>query len=118
METTLSIAVRAHVVLLSASVVALTAVCFCVVLLLHLPMGDSGTFELRATMLGLAVCGTLYVRHQASKAFKVALQERQIGLSDSNANGVCITDECPRAWLVQMYAELYPAAARRQIRPK
>ena len=110
MQPTLSIALRAHVVLLSASVAVLTAACLCIVLLLHVPLGNSGTFELRA-----AVFGMLYVRRRASHAFKAALQDRQVGLSDVNANGVSIADGCPHAWLVQMYAELCPAAARRQI---
>jgi hypothetical protein len=57
----------------------------------------------------------LYVRHKASHAFRAALQDRQISLSDVNANGVSIADGCPHAWLVQMYTELCPAAARRQI---
>jgi len=115
MQPTLSIALRAHVVLLSASVAVLTAACLCIVLLLHVPLGNSGTFELRAAVFGMAVLGMLYVRRRASHAFKAALQDRQVGLSDVNANGVSIADGCPHAWLVQMYAELCPAAARRQI---
>ena len=115
MQTTLSIALRAHAVLLSASVAAITAACLCIVLLLHLPLDDPGAFGLRATVLSIAVLGVLFVRHKASCAFRAALQNRQIRLSDVNANGVSITDDCPHAWLVQMYAELRPAAARRQI---
>jgi hypothetical protein len=115
MEPTSSIALRAHVVLLSASVAVLTVACLCIVLLLHVPLGDSGTFELRAAVFGMAVLGMLYVRHKASHAFRAALQDHRISLSDVNANGVSIADECPHAWLVQMYAELCPAAARRQI---
>ncbi|CAN7760341.1 hypothetical protein LJR034_007191 [Caballeronia sp. LjRoot34] len=115
MQTTLSITLRAHAVLLSASVTVLTAACLCIVLLLHVPLGHPGTFGLRATIFVIAVLGALYVRHRASCAFSAALQARQIGLSDVNANGISISDDCPHAWLVQMYAELYPAAARRQI---
>jgi hypothetical protein len=115
MEITSPIALRAHAVLLSASVAVLTAACLCIVLLLHVPLGGSGRFELRATVFGMAVLGTLYVRHRARCAFKAALQDRQVSLSDVNANGVSVADGCPHAWLVQMYAELCPAAARRQI---
>jgi hypothetical protein len=115
MQPTLSIALRAHVVLLSASVAVLTAACLCIVLLLHVPLGDLGTFELRAAIFGMAVLGMIYVRRKASLAFKAALQDRQVGLSDVNANGVSIADGCPHAWLVQMYAELCPVTARRQI---
>jgi len=115
MESTLSIALRAHMALLSASVAVLTAACLCVVLLLHMPLDDPGQAGLRATVFGIALLGMFYVRHKARRAFKAALQARQIGLSDVNANGVCITDGCPHAWLVQMYAELCPTAARRQI---
>jgi len=115
MEPTSSIALRAHVVLLSASVAVLTVVCLCIVLLLHVPLGHSGTFELRAAVFGMAVLAMLYVRHKAGHAFRAALQDRQISLSDVNANGVSIAHGCPHAWLVQMYAELCPGAARRQI---
>ena len=115
MQTTLSIALRAHAVLLSASVAVLTAICLCILLLLHLPLDHPGTFGLRATVFVIAVLGALYVRHRAGLAFNAALQARQIGLSDVNANGISISDDCPHAWLVQLYAELHPAAARRQI---
>jgi hypothetical protein len=115
MHTTLSIALRAHAALLSASVAVLTAACLCIVLLLHVPLDEPGTFGLRAAVFGIAVLGALYVRHKASCAFNAALQARQIGLSDVNANGISISDDCSRAWLVQMYAELCPTAARRQI---
>jgi len=115
MQTTLSIALRAHAVLLSASVAVLTAACLCIVLLLGVPLDEPGAFGLRATVFVIAVLGALYVRHKASDAFNAALQARQIGLSDVNANGISINDDCPHAWLVQMYAELCPAAARRQI---
>ena len=115
MQTTLSIALRAHAVLLSASVAVLTAACLCIVLLLRVPLDDPGTFELRTTVFVIAVLGVLFVRHKASCAFNAALQAWQIGLSDVNANDITISDECPHAWLVQMYAELCPAAARRQI---
>ncbi|WP_158937957.1 hypothetical protein [Burkholderia sp. S171] len=115
MQTTLSIALRAHAVLLSASVTVLTAACLCIILLLHMPLDEPGPFGLRATVFGIAVLGALYVRRKASCAFNAALQARQIGLSDLNANGVSVSDDCPHAWLVQMYAELCPAAARRQV---
>ncbi|MFK4443221.1 hypothetical protein ABH944_003598 [Caballeronia udeis] len=115
MQTTLSIALRAHAVLLSASVAVLTAVCLCIVLLLHVPLDDPGLFGHRATLFGIAVLGALFVRHKARCAFRAALQTRQIRLSDFNANGIFISDGCPHAWLVQMYAELCPVAARRQI---
>jgi len=115
MQTSLSIALRAHAVLLSASVAVLTAACLCIVLLLHLPLDDPGTFGLRATVFSIAVLGVLFMRHRASCAFRGALQNRQIRLSELNANGISISDDCPHAWLVQMYAELCPAAARRQI---
>jgi hypothetical protein len=115
MQTTLSIALRAHAVLLSASVAVLTAMCLCIVLLLHLPLDHPGTFGLRATVFVIAALGALYVRHKASCAFNAALQARQIRLSDVNANGISISDDCPHAWMVQLYAELHPAAARRQI---
>jgi len=115
MQTTLSIALRAHAVLLSASVAVLTAACLCIVLLLRVPLDEPGAFGLRATVFVIAVLGALYVRHKASGAFNAALQTRQIGLSDVNANGISISDDCPLAWLVQMYAELCPTAARRQI---
>jgi hypothetical protein len=93
----------------------LTAACLCIVLLLHVPLDEPGTFGLRATVFVIAVLGMLFVRHKASCAFRAALQARHIGLSDVNPNGISINDDCPRAWLVQMYAELNPAAARRQI---
>jgi hypothetical protein len=115
MQTTLSIALRAHAVLLSASVALLTAVCLCIVLLLHLPLDHPGTFGLRAALFVIAVLGALYVRHRASCAFNAALQARQIGLSEVNANGISISDDCSHAWLIQLYAELHPAEARRQI---
>jgi hypothetical protein len=115
MQTTWSIALRAHAVLFSASVAVLTAACLCIVLLLRLPLDHPGTFELRATVFVIAVLGALYVRHKARCAFSAALQARQIGLSDVNANGISISDDCPHAWLIQLYAELHPAAARRQI---
>lgn len=115
MHNTLSIALRAHAVLLSASVAVLTAVCVCIVLLLHLPLDRPGTFGLRASLFVVAVLSALYVRHKSSLAFNAALRARQIGLSDANANGISIGDGCPHAWLVQLYAELHPAAARRQI---
>ena len=115
MQTALSIALRAHAVLLSASVAVLTAACVCIVLLLHLPLDRPGTFGFRATMFVIAVLGALYVRHKACLAFNAALQARQIGLSDVNADGISISDDCPHAWLVQLYAELHPAASRRQI---
>ncbi|SOE94830.1 hypothetical protein SAMN05414139_07674 [Burkholderia sp. D7] len=115
MQSTLSIALRAHAVLLSASVAVLTVVCLCIVLLLHVPLDNPGTFGHRATLFGIAVLGALFVRHKARCAFRAALQTRQIRLSDVNANGIFISDGCPHAWLVQMYAELCPVAARRQI---
>jgi hypothetical protein len=100
---------------LSASVAVLTAACLCVVLLLHVSLGEPGTFGFRAAIFGIAVIGALFVRHKAGCAFSAALQARQIRLSEFNANGISITDGCPHAWLVQMYAELCPVAARRQI---
>jgi len=115
MQTTLSIALRAHAVLLSASVAVLTAACLCIVLLLHVPLDDRGTLGLRATVFSIAVLGVLFVRHKASCAFRAALHARHIGLSDVSANGISVSDDCPHAWLVQMYAELCPAAARRRI---
>jgi hypothetical protein len=121
METSLSslsIALRAHAVLLSVSVAVLTGACLCVVLLLHLPLDDSGTFELRVLIFGVALFGMLHVRQRARRAFETALQESQIGLSDVNANGAAIADGCAQAWLVQLYVELDPVAARRQIASK
>jgi hypothetical protein len=115
MESRLSIALRAHVALLSVSVSVLTAACLCIVLLLHMPLDDPGQAGLRATMFGIAVLGMFYVRHKARSAFNAALHAHQISVSDVNANGVSIIEGCPHAWLVQMYAELCPTAARRQI---
>ncbi|MDB5837208.1 MAG: hypothetical protein JWR14_7038 [Caballeronia sp.] len=115
MQTTLSITLRAHAVLLSASVAVLTAACLFIVLLLRVPLDRPGTFGLRTMVFVIAVLGALFVRHKASCAFKAALQNRQILLSDVNANGISISNDCPHAWLVQMYAELCPVAARRQI---
>jgi hypothetical protein len=67
------------------------------------------------TLFLVASLGVLFVRHRASFAFTAALQNRQIRLSDVNTNGISISNDCPHAWLVQMYAELCPVAARRQI---
>jgi len=115
MQTTLSITLRAHAVLLSASVGVLTAICLCIVFLLRVPLDDSGTFGLRMTLFVIAGFGALFARHKASCAFRHALRNRQIRLSDVNANDISISNECPHAWLVQMYVELCPVAARRQI---
>jgi hypothetical protein len=118
METNLSIALRAHAVLLSASVAVFTGVCLCVVLLLHPSLDASGSFVLRALVFGLALLGMLYLRQRARCAFETALRRGQIGLSDVNANGAAIADDCPHAWLVQLYVELAPVTARRQIASK
>jgi hypothetical protein len=115
MQTTLSITLRAHAVLLSASVAVLTAACLFIVLLLHVPLDHPGTFGLRMTVFVIAVLGVLFVRRKASCAFRDALQNCQVRLSDVNADGISISNDCPRAWLVQMYAELCPATVRRQI---
>ena len=118
MDTSLSIALRAHAMLLSASVAVLTGACVCIVLLLHLPLDNPGSFGLRASIFALALLGVLYLRQRARRAFETALRESQIGLSDVNANGVAIADDCLHAWLVQLYVELSPVAARRRITSK
>jgi hypothetical protein len=113
MEPSLSVSLRAHAVLLSATVSVFSVACLCAVVLLHVPLDHSGPFELRAAVFGLAILGVLYLRQIASRAFIAALRENRLGLSDKN--GVAIAEDCPHGWLVQLHAELSPAAARRQI---
>jgi hypothetical protein len=112
-EPDLSMSLRAHAVLLSATVSVFSVACICAVLLLRVPLDHSGPFELRAAVFGLAILGMLYLRQAASRAFHAALREQHLSLRGPDV--IAIADDCSHGWLVQLYAELSPAAARRQI---
>jgi hypothetical protein len=114
MKSTTAGALRAHLVLLSAATGVMSAAAVVLVMMLHLPVDDSGP-ESRALMLGAALLLMLYLWNRAWQAFRVALRTDQITLSTARPNGVSISERCHHAWLVQLYVELFPSLSRKAL---
>jgi hypothetical protein len=117
MKSTTAGALRAHLVLLSAATGVVSAAAVVLVAMLHLSVDDAGP-EARVSMFGTALLFMLYLWNRAWQAFRAALRTDQIALSTATSNGVSITEKCPRAWLVQLYVELFPSLSQRTLARK
>ena len=104
MESTTAGALRAHLVLLSAAISAVSAAAIVLIATLHLPVDDPG-LETRALMFVTALLLLLYLWNRARQAFRAALNSNQIALSAAAPNGVSIEQRCSNASLVSVAAK-------------
>jgi hypothetical protein len=107
MKLTTATALRANIVLFSVSTGIAIIPCLSLDLLFGLPDGGTSTLPFQSDTFALALLIMLLLRLWARRAFDAAVAARKVEIGEKPGVKVLITDDCHRAWLVQLHLELH-----------